>query len=345
MKELMEFLTSKEIIVVYILTALACFSCFIFYLVEKNNGKLRKKHNTRELNKLVEAVKEETDVTEETIIYKQPVLQTTMESQASSVTELIESTVQIKQEKETITNTEEPVVAETPKLVIEPIDIISEVAETQQNVEEELQYTSAEPDQATAKLELKKLTEELKKQAEEQPKMENIALTNYEEEQEEKAIISLEELMQKSREMYKANELTQYADEGNEPISIQDLEKKMGEGKIANYDEPFIIENVVPKEELENLPSEAVTIETSNRIVDEPVVINDVNSEVKIDNTVKKFQSSPIISPIYGIERNDAMSSNELELENTANYEKLDEEIRKTNEFLMTLKELQKHLD
>ena len=29
----------------------------------------------------------------------------------------------------------------------------------------------------------------------------------------------------------------------------------------------------------------------------------------------------------------------------TANYQKLDEEIRKTNEFLMTLKELQQRLD
>ena len=34
-----------------------------------------------------------------------------------------------------------------------------------------------------------------------------------------------------------------------------------------------------------------------------------------------------------------------MELENTANYDNLDEEIRKTNEFLMTLRELQKKLD
>ena len=34
-----------------------------------------------------------------------------------------------------------------------------------------------------------------------------------------------------------------------------------------------------------------------------------------------------------------------IELENTANYEKLDEEIRKTNEFLSKLRELQKNLD
>ena len=59
----------------------------------------------------------------------------------------------------------------------------------------------------------------------------------------------------------------------------------------------------------------------------------------------KKFQSSPVISPVFGIERPAVQSNSDIELENTANYEKLDEEIRKTNEFLMTLKELQKKLD
>ena len=58
------------------------------------------------------------------------------------------------------------------------------------------------------------------------------------------------------------------------------------------------------------------------------------------------FKSSPIISPIYGIEKKDTnMSPTEIELENTANYDKLDEEIKKTNEVLMTLRELQKKLD
>ena len=59
----------------------------------------------------------------------------------------------------------------------------------------------------------------------------------------------------------------------------------------------------------------------------------------------KKFKSSPVISPVYGIEHPTSTNANDIELENTANYEKLDEEIRKTNEFLMTLKELQKKLD
>ena len=35
MNELIEFLTSKEIIVVYIVAAIACFLCFIVYIIDK----------------------------------------------------------------------------------------------------------------------------------------------------------------------------------------------------------------------------------------------------------------------------------------------------------------------
>ena len=52
--DIVEFLTSKEIIVVYIIAAVACLLCFIIYLVEKHNDRGRKRHNTKELNKLVE---------------------------------------------------------------------------------------------------------------------------------------------------------------------------------------------------------------------------------------------------------------------------------------------------
>ena len=58
MNEATKFLTSKEIIVVYIVAAAACLLCFIIYLVDKNYYKRKQKHNTRELNKLVEEVTE-----------------------------------------------------------------------------------------------------------------------------------------------------------------------------------------------------------------------------------------------------------------------------------------------
>ena len=60
---------------------------------------------------------------------------------------------------------------------------------------------------------------------------------------------------------------------------------------------------------------------------------------------------SPVISPVYGTMKeeetihDDFTSSAKLKLEQTANLEKLDEELKKTNEFLAVLKELKKKLD
>ena len=101
------------------------------------------------------------------------------------------------------------------------VELVSQ--ESQEKQKEVLQYTSVEPSPEDARRELDRLKEELTLQQAQEDEMENIALNNYEEEQEANAIISLEELVQKSKDMYEANELTQYADEGNETISLQDL--------------------------------------------------------------------------------------------------------------------------
>ena len=60
-------------------------------------------------------------------------------------------------------------------------------------------------------------------------------------------------------------------------------------------------------------------------------------------NTIKttKYKPTPFISPIFGLEKENKTN---LELENTADYDKLDEEIRKTNEYIMTLQELQNNV-
>ena len=149
-------------------------------------------------------------------------------------------------------------------------------------------------------------------------------------------------MLSKSKEMYAANELTQYKDEGNEPISIQDLEMQV-QKQAAYYDEPFIIANVVPEEELQEGINEAFsqveTIEVLNMDDFNTISENTVNPVVK-ETVTKKFQCSPIISPIFGIER-DPARDNAIALENTANYEKLDAAIRKHDELYMSLSELQ----
>ena len=365
MNELINFLTSKEIIVVYMVAGVACFLCFLIYLIDKTYYKRKRKHNTKELNKLVEEVNRELeeegyDVNEE--IYDTPVLAPIEEyseeveyfEEEKDIEDMIVENMEIIQDQADVEEIEEKI--EVKPVVAEPVVIEEE--------QEELCYTDIEPNKEEAQAELRRVTEELMKaealaqqevEVQETPVVEevkNISLTSYEEEQEENAIISLEELVRKSKDMYEQNELTQYADEGNEPISLQDLEIKMKEYSIS---EPTTVESIV--EEIESLEDhvveEPVIIEAQPVVIEQQKLVLDDFNTVKVEpveevqqtisnayQTTKKFKSSPVISPIYGIR-----PQSELELENTANYEKLDEEIKKTNDFVMTLKELQSHLD
>lgn len=389
MRDLVEFLTSQEIMIVYAIAFGLCVFCVVSYIVKINSSKYRMKNNTRELNKLVGEIKEQTN--EEEISYlddkedsfQGPVLENVTTNndlkmdEGSSVIELLESTAEIQGTvSEQSKSSEVEKIEELEPIIIEPIvslendintvdtnnievnneneiesnsnesevELVSQ--ESQEKQEEALQYTSVEPSPEDARRELDRLKEELTLQQAQEDEMENIALNNYEEEQEANAIISLEELVQKSKDMYEANELTQYADEGNEPISLQDLERKLDK-KASELEDTFIIENVVPESELleaEEENNEAVIVNS------EAINTNTVNTvsvrEMPEISSERIFKSSPIISPIYGIEKKDTdMSPTEIELENTANYDKLDEEIKKTNEFLMTLRELQKKLD
>lgn len=395
MRDLVEFLTSQEIMIVYAIAFGLCVFCVVSYIVKINSSKYRMKNNTRELNKLVGEIKEQT--TEEEISYlddkedsfQGPVLENVATNndlkmdEGSSVIELLESTAEIQgtvSEQSKSSEVEE--IEELESIIIEPIVSLendintvdtnkvevnneneiesnsneSEVEfvsqESQEKQEEVLQYTSVEPSPEDARRELDRLKEELTLQQAQEDEMENIALNNYEEEQEANAIISLEELVQKSKDMYEANELTQYADEGNEPISLQDLERKLDK-KASELEDTFIIENVVPESELlesEEENNEAVIVNSEAINTNTVNTANTVNTvsvrEMPEISSERIFKSSPIISPIYGIEKKDTnMSPTEIELENTANYDKLDEEIKKTNEFLMTLRELQKKLD
>lgn len=392
MRDLVEFLTSQEIMIVYAIAFGLCVFCVVSYIVKINSSKYRMKNNTRELNKLVGEIKEQTN--EEEISYlddkedsfQGPVLENVTTNndlkmdEGSSVIELLESTAEIQgavSEQSKSSEVEE--IEELEPIIIEPIvslendintvdtnkievnneneiesnsnesevELVSQ--ESQEKQKEVLQYTSVEPSPEDARRELDRLKEELTLQQAQEDEMENIALNNYEEEQEANAIISLEELVQKSKDMYEANELTQYADEGNEPISLQDLERKLDK-KASELEDTFIIENVVPESELleaEEENNEAVIVNSEAINTNTVNTVNTVSvREMPEISSERIFKSSPIISPIYGIEKKDTdMSPTEIELENTANYDKLDEEIKKTNEFLMTLRELQKKLD
>lgn len=350
MNDLIKLLTSQEIIIVYIVVGIACFLYFIIYLIDKSYYKRKQKHNTKELNRLVEdinstlefeKIEEETPVQtleEKQVTYVEPVLvekeETAPIKQVVKEEKVVEEVKEVENSKPVIIENKE----EQTSIVEEESENIESLVLDNMETEpvEEITYTSIEPSHEEAQEELRRLTEELEK-AEEETK--NIDLTSYEEAQERDAIISLDELIKKSKEMYASNELTQYEDEGNEPISLADLEAKMKqvaaiEEEPVEYTEP-VIEPII--EQIEETP------------VVEQMVLDDFDT-VKVEVEKRpvyqesfKYKPSPIISPVYGIEKK--ISQNDLELENTANYEKLDEEIKKTNDFIMTLKDLQKHLD
>ena len=132
-------------------------------------------------------------------------------------------------------------------------------------------------------------------------------VTNFEAEQERTAIISLDELMKRSDELYNDNEITQY-DDGNEPISIDEVIKMFSHEEEKTEKK---VEQV--KEEIEELPKVEI-------------------QEERIPYSKK--ETIPFISSVYGIEKDD----NALEFENTATYEKLDRQ--NYNDFVAQLKEM-----
>lgn len=170
-----------------------------------------------------------------------------------------------------------------------------ELIEIEDVTEEKIELV-VEPVSSETKIVLSQLEEMIEED-------ETIQLNGFQDREEENAIISIDELKNAVNNTYSDEEMDQYEDEGNEPISIQELE--------ALYKKA----NIITKKEA-------------------------VLEEISIQNS-KRFQTSPFISPVFGIKT----TEDSLELEQTADLEKLNEEIRKTNEFLMVLRDLRKNLE
>lgn len=337
---LLEFITSEEMIIVGVIILTASILTLIVFLIEKNYYK--RKSQKALLNESLVEETQELAPADNQIIEVLPVSSTTNDDNLIETLDFEEN----KDDIPLVIPIEEFNEENALKISQEAKDLSLSPEKENGSIEsifnevkdevEQLQYTNLEPNEEEAKEELKRVTEELRKQEQE----ENIInLTEFEEFQEENAIISLDELMQKSEVLYQQNEVTQYQDEGNEPISLEDLEKRMKNIKIdieeINKEEKQK-ETVAPIEEFK----QNIIIENSKVKLDDLNTITDSKKAYREDVI---FKSSPIISPIFGIE--ESKNENNLALENTANYDKLDEEIKKTNQFIATLKELQKKLD
>ena len=374
MENIIDFLATKEVLIVLAIIGIILFVYFILWFHEflkKHEEKKKLQNNTMQLNKLVEEVsranKEENVQKNTTITKEEPkkeeIKEEKIETPLVSNTTVVNETI-VPEEKVEVVKAEptpevviesiasspievEPVVVsvkenpvnindsimlnnqfEEKVEVVEPT-IITPVA-SPKNEEEVIKYKDEVYTESEAKAELERITEELKK-LENEEKEENIELTKFETEQEENAIISLDELIAKGKTITEQNEVTQYQDDGNEPISIKELEERYRREK----EQVEVLEVKEPKEEKPKL-----SIDDFLSAKEKVTPLKEAYSEKK-----STYHPSPIISPIYGIEEEPVKKSTTLELENTANYDKFDEEIRKTNEFLSKLKELQQKLD
>ena len=350
MGNIIDFLATKEVLIILAIIALILFVYFVLWFHEfmkKHEEKKKMQNNTMELNKLVEEVskassKEESpSVTleeskkEETIEFSRiektkdedtSINDVIIENKVSSPIEVEPVVVSVTEQK---VNTNESIMLnnkyEEKVEVVEPT-VITPVT-TPRNLEEVIKYKDEVYTESEAKKELERITEELKK-LDTENKKDNIELTKFETEQEENAIISLDELITKGKTITEQNEIREYQDDGDEPISIQELEARYKKEKEE------VIE--VLDEEIEEKPKLSIDDFLNAKVPS----INEAYN--KSEN---RYHPTPVISPIYGIEKEPIKNNTTLELENTANYQKFDEEIRKTNEFLNKLKELQEKLD
>lgn len=283
-------------------------------------AELKEELRRQEEEKKLELEREKVIEVEEKIVEVQEVSQPVINPE---VTPTIVETPQ--QNEVEVENKIEPEIekVQTPEEVIEPINEQQiEVLEIASAINEQLVKEEVEQKEAN-----------LQKVAEVQEDLIELLeigieekIAEHEDEQERKAIISVEEFNKISDEMYENNEIVQnaYGDEGDEPISLVELEnlynaKETKTVKLADFNTPI-------EESKESIIKEA----DIKKMEDLPPIAAD-----------KKFKSTPVISPVYGISE----TKETIELEQTANLDKLNDEIKKTNEFLKTLKELQKNLD
>ena len=120
----------------------------------------------------------------------------------------------------------------------EDIDPFYEEEEVVVPTKEEVVYKDV-IDHEEAREEINKVSKEL--MVEENESLSN-TITNFEMEQEENAIISLDELMKVSDRLYEDNEPTQY-DDGNEPITIDEVINRYNDVK-NNKEEEVVVKAV-----------------------------------------------------------------------------------------------------
>ena len=130
MNEFMEFLTSSEMIIVGVIAAVGCFLGLIVFIFEKTYYKRKQRHNTKELNNLVEDVSKEME--KEQIIEKVDNSISNVENEKVTTIEEALSVAESIEEK-----IEDSAIIEKPKCdeLIEVLEPVSEISHEEEKIE------------------------------------------------------------------------------------------------------------------------------------------------------------------------------------------------------------------
>lgn len=188
--------------------------------------------------------------------------------------------------------------------VINEEDNVNNTVNDVKPIEQEVVYVANKPTEEDAKKEL----EEAAKKLVYEEKSDLIGPTFFEKVQEEKSIISYDELLKANLD---PDELDNYRveDEGNEPITLDELYKKN-------------IDDLIEKQEEK---------------------INNFNKVQELKEEPKRFKNSSVISPVFGIKSDNEYKK--IETYKNTNVKNIEDEIKKTEEFLSELKKLKERIE
>ncbi len=312
MSEFIKEFGKENVIIMLVIVAVVILALILIIVIEKLNAK---KTIRRELKNIEDSLNENKGK------------ELVREIKKHEEKEIKQKPVVIDRPKPVVTKKEEPVMVTTPKPAPKVIETEEELEHTKEfkfkkpEPEEDLELLDDIPDKhevyyaplETSVEEAKeKLEEVTKRLIDDDPNL--IDHTHFEMEQEEKSIISYEELVKASHDIDEKNDRV-LKDEDEAAITIEELYKK-------HQQEQSIIDG-----------------------------IDAVNEKAKVSNPVfeeepKKFKNSEVISPVFGIYSGKVKQQDVLkEIDKDIKPKDLEDEIQRTEDFLTELKKLKNKLD
>lgn len=278
MDSLLNKVAGQELFLVYGLIALVVILIIIIIIIDKMENRKKKKTLFDTIN--MKIVADQSTITNNEVEELKPVEVITLEQNESTDNY----------------NDIEPISS------VEVSDISNTLRDTIKSIEDE-PYVESDLEKTQAQIRVEEITYALN-ESKKGRKLTDTDYTKFEEEQEQNAIISYNELKESYDKLYSENEKIQYIEDDEIPINIDELYQLCDQND---------------KEDTNKVKLEEFTPFTKSG---------------PLEDSPSNFKSSPLISPVYGIQKPPVDTRKEV-----------DSDINAANQFLQNLRELKNNLD